>query len=270
MISAWEIWRFRAQFGLRKLLGGLDYHRSVELPYVANRVLAAPGDHILEIGSAHLAFGLFLAQRRQARVWATDLNPEVLRQRRYADKLIGEGRLRREQFTVEAQDAIALSYGDASFDWVVCVSTLEHIPRDGDAAREIARVLRPGGRAVLTVPLASEHREEYWERDVWMRRYTGSPVFFQYVYDRASLERRVVRPSGLKLVEETLIGESGLPLTDWVYSPRWHRPLEPLRLLFPFMARHTLRELPAPMERVPRTAICGLVLEKASDHSESR
>jgi SAM-dependent methyltransferase len=52
-----------------------------------------------------------------------------------------------------AEDIQALSYPDASFDVVLTSDTLEHVPDFRRALRETRRVLRPGGRHVLTVPL---------------------------------------------------------------------------------------------------------------------
>ncbi len=49
-------------------------------------------------------------------------------------------------------DACDLPFEDASFDLAICVHTLEHIPDDRQALREIHRVLRPGGKAVFQVP----------------------------------------------------------------------------------------------------------------------
>ncbi|HZS40469.1 MAG TPA: class I SAM-dependent methyltransferase [Polyangia bacterium] len=44
-------------------------------------------------------------------------------------------------------DARALAFADASFDLVASTALFEHIDRVDDAAREMARVLRPGGLA---------------------------------------------------------------------------------------------------------------------------
>ena len=50
----------------------------------------------------------------------------------------------------------ALPFGDATFDCVTCIETLEHIPADRRAGTiaEVRRVLVPGGRFFLRVPHA--------------------------------------------------------------------------------------------------------------------
>jgi SAM-dependent methyltransferase len=56
---------------------------------------------------------------------------------------------------------IQLPFGQGAFDAVVASDVLEHIADDGAAISEIARVLRPGGAAIISVPahqwLFSEH-----------------------------------------------------------------------------------------------------------------
>lgn len=51
-------------------------------------------------------------------------------------------------------DITALSFADESFDVVICNHVLEHVPDDRCAMREIVRVLKPGGWAILQVPIA--------------------------------------------------------------------------------------------------------------------
>lgn len=43
-------------------------------------------------------------------------------------------------------------FPDASFDSLICSQVLEHVPRPWDAFAEFARVLKPGGSAVISVP----------------------------------------------------------------------------------------------------------------------
>jgi SAM-dependent methyltransferase len=65
-------------------------------------------------------------------------------------------------FAAVQADACDLPFKDQSFDLALCVHTLEHIPDDRQALREIHRVLRPGGQAVLQVPPSdlAETRED--------------------------------------------------------------------------------------------------------------
>ena len=53
--------------------------------------------------------------------------------------------------TVEL-DVTALELPDAAFDLVLCVHVLEHVTADRQALRELHRVLKPGGTALLVVP----------------------------------------------------------------------------------------------------------------------
>ncbi len=82
-------------------------------------------------------------------------------------------------------DALALPFADAAFDRVIAAEVLEHIPDDHRAIRELARVLRPGGRLAVTVP-------SHWpERVCWAldRAYHDRPGGHVRIYRRRHLER---------------------------------------------------------------------------------
>lgn len=58
-------------------------------------------------------------------------------------------------------DITRLPFPDAVFDVVIASHVLEHIPDDGAALAEIARVLDPSGLAVLPVPIVNSTTTEY-------------------------------------------------------------------------------------------------------------
>jgi SAM-dependent methyltransferase len=64
----------------------------------------------------------------------------------------------------ERVDVVRMPYEDGSFDIVLCSHVLEHVPDDRTAIAEIHRVLRPGGRAIIIVPVKIERTEEFLDR----------------------------------------------------------------------------------------------------------
>lgn len=57
---------------------------------------------------------------------------------------------------MERLDIARIPHADDCFDVVICNHVFEHVPDDLAAMRELRRVLRPGGWAILQVPVRSE------------------------------------------------------------------------------------------------------------------
>lgn len=113
------------------------------------------GDRLLDVGCGE-GRHCFGALERGARVVGLDLDLPSLRKghgplRARAKEVGGSGVMLRG-------DAFRLPFADASFDRAICSEVMEHVHDYGAAARELARVVRPGGTAAVTVPTAtSEH-----------------------------------------------------------------------------------------------------------------
>lgn len=58
-----------------------------------------------------------------------------------------------ERHALEHGDITSLHYPDDSFDYFICFHVLEHIPDEQSALAEMLRVLKPGGTAILQVPV---------------------------------------------------------------------------------------------------------------------
>jgi len=60
-------------------------------------------------------------------------------------------------------DLTDMPFGNEAFDVVICNHVLEHIEDDGKAMDEIYRVLKPGGWAILQVPISMKLEETYYD-----------------------------------------------------------------------------------------------------------
>jgi hypothetical protein len=57
-------------------------------------------------------------------------------------------------------DITNLGFEDDEFDVIICYHTLEHVKDDGRAMRELLRVMKPGGWAIIQVPLWADDTVE--------------------------------------------------------------------------------------------------------------
>jgi len=132
------------------------------------------GRRVLDVGCG--AGRLMLRQaRRGCRVTGVDL---VDRDLPRASRLLESGGRRADLIV---GDAGRLPFGKETFDFVSCTETLEHVADYRMALREITRVLKPGGRAVFSVPeplpellifsLSEMYRTDPWgHRRIFSRR----------------------------------------------------------------------------------------------------
>jgi SAM-dependent methyltransferase len=112
---------------------------------MAARVAEAPGRRVLEIAAGTGVVTRAMAARLPAGVAiaATDLNPAMLQEA----QAIGVPRA----IEWRQADAMALPYGDAEFDTVVCQFGVMFLSDKPKAFAEARRVLRPGGRLLFNV-----------------------------------------------------------------------------------------------------------------------
>ena len=111
-------------------------------------------------------------------------------------------------------DVRALPFRDASFDAIYSMGTIEHFDETQRAVEEMARVLKPGGRAIVGVP------NRY---DPFLRPLVAAALqalgFYAYGYEK-SFSRRALREmlerAGLEVVSETAI----------LFIPGWLRMLD--------------------------------------------
>src|SRR5262249_39779927 len=144
--------RNRAQFGrAAAAYATSDVHaRGDSLALLVDLLAPARTWVALDVGTGAGHTALALAPH-VARVVATDLTPALLAT---AARPAGHRRLA----TVEPRTAAAeaLPSPDATFDVVTCRLAFHHFPHPDTAVRELARVLRPGGRLGFADNIAVE------------------------------------------------------------------------------------------------------------------
>lgn len=178
------------------------------------RLGLAPGHLVLDLGAGggRHAFG---ALERGARVVALDRSDaEMKHAGALLLALMDEAEAAdtpgatRGHGSATCGDALALPFADATFDRVIASEVLEHVPDDQAAMRELARVLRPGGRAAVTVPRWLPELVNWVLSD----EYHLVPGGHIRIYRRSVLAGRL-RAAGLEV--------TGLGLAHGLHTPYW-------------------------------------------------
>jgi ubiquinone/menaquinone biosynthesis C-methylase UbiE len=128
----------------------------------ADRLQLQPEDALLEVASGS---GVFLDAHaahveRVAGLDLSDIQVELAR-RRLRD------RIQAGTAEIVQGDATALPWGDGTFTAVACVGSLDYFADPAEALREMNRVLRPGGRIVVTYGLDEHNNDIVRETAAW-------------------------------------------------------------------------------------------------------
>jgi len=159
-----------------------------------------------------------------ASVYGVDISEPTVRQARTA---FADGALR-----AAAADVRSLPFRDQSFDAIYSMGTIEHFHDSEKALREMHRVLRVGGRAVVGVP----NRWDPFLRPL-LARALQTVRLYGYGYERSFSRRalrRMMQSAGFDVVAETAI----------LFVPGWLR-----------MADLALHSYAPPLARVTSAAL---------------
>ena len=108
---------------------------------------------------------------------------------------------------------------------------LEHIVEPGDeqALRELARVVKPGGRVFLTLPYALEEREDWRDAPAYRDHGgDGGRFFFQRWYDDARVDRLLGAAPDLEVRRREVVRLQPNWNAAYVRLFPWLVPLGPL------------------------------------------
>ena len=158
---------------------------------LARRLLDAaqvgPADRVLDVGTGTGVVALLAAARvaPEARVVGIDISEEMLATARAKAARLPQA----DRIELRRMDVQAMDLPDASFDAVVSLFAIHHLPDPPVALEQMHRVLRPGGRLAVAMgsgpPLlsaaavvrAAQRVGENWRR--WRGRELAAPAFLE-------------------------------------------------------------------------------------------
>jgi SAM-dependent methyltransferase len=197
----------------------------------------------LAVGAGHEE-PLFWLANRIRRMFATDIYGEGSFAGREADvsMLTDPGAFapypyRHDHLEVLTMDALSLEFDDASFDIVFSLSSIEHFGAPAQvarAAREMSRVLRPGGHLVIVTECFIANNPHDWPLVQYAirlatlgSRYSTATPRKRIIdtFTPREIEHYIVRPTGLSLVQplDTTISPSTRENTiRWVGAGELH------------------------------------------------
>jgi SAM-dependent methyltransferase len=109
--------------------------------------VAPDGARVLEVGCGPGRLSIRLARQHDLDVTGLDLDPAMIQRARANADARGDGGQRQPSFLVG--DVASLAFPDGSFDLVVSTMSMHHWADPAVGLAEIARVLRPGARALV-------------------------------------------------------------------------------------------------------------------------
>jgi SAM-dependent methyltransferase len=172
-----------------RVVAPIEDTRLFELPATVDALDARPGERVLDLASPKLAAVALAragvevtsvdAYEAEVETWRR-LTPHVPR----LDLQVGDGR--------------KLPFADETFDHAYSISVIEHIGEDGDydALAELARVVKPGGRIVVTVPFSETYSEDWRDAPLYGEEGTAQRDgrwFFSRIYDDERLQNLITR-----------------------------------------------------------------------------
>jgi ubiquinone/menaquinone biosynthesis C-methylase UbiE len=216
------------------------------------------GERFLDIGVGGSGYSVIEAARRGVAAVGIDLSEEGIRKARgFAQEALNAAAAPCGFVVASAE---ALPFASGSFHWAASVAVLEHVPRDGLACAEMARVTGPRGRIFVSVP----------------NTYARTPLLYQVlgrINDRRVGHLRHYEPEQLTTRFERL----GMRLTDRTYHAHNIKIVQwLLSLVFPAMRRPDaslwwrLERQDLQQRENPRASMFSLALTKTAHAASSK
>jgi ubiquinone/menaquinone biosynthesis C-methylase UbiE len=229
------------------LINPISIIRYFEFDFVRKNIDVKKNPSILDVSSPR-ALGFYLCKKNK-KIKYQMINPDPLD--------IQETKLQQTAFDipnlkVTKKNALRLPYQSHSFDAVLSISVVEHINGHGDtkAIKEMWRVLRTGGKLIITTHVAKTGRNEYRLKDQYnLTHKKRKKYFFQRIYSEATLKERIlnqipVKPAVVGLIGEKQKGWFDSYINNWIQRELLETVYDPWYMLNRFLTFDLIKQLP--------------------------
>jgi len=141
-------------------------------------------------------------------------------------------------------DVLEIPVADGSFDVVICTEVLEHVPEPIRLIKELARILRPNGRLILTAPLGSGiHQEPYHfyggYTPYWYERFMPEYGFTNVKIEPNAGSFKFFSQEALRFLQSSRPFRLGMPVfSELIWLPVWLIAAPVLGLIVPLASEY--------------------------------
>jgi ubiquinone/menaquinone biosynthesis C-methylase UbiE len=172
----------------------------------------APGDLVTDVGCSNGFFLRLMSTQYQTQGIGVDLADSIFVAARQ-DGMLGFN----NRFCLA--EAERLPIGDETVDFVVSFDLLEHLPQPDEAIAEFARILRPGGRLLIHMPIRDHDYSLQWFLAKCFPRWTkANTEAIGHFYDQIITSHQlleIVQALPLRVLRAEKFGGWFQPLHDW-------------------------------------------------------
>jgi len=174
----------------------------------------APGQHALEVATGSGGCALYLANRIRCHVTGIDVNANGIATA--TRSALDSNQTDRVRFQVVDGNA-PLPFDDNSFDALLCIDSMNHLPDRPGVFREWHRVLRPGHRAVFTDPVVITG--PVTNDELAMRSSIGLFLFVP-----PGINEQLIEKAGFRLVQQQDVTENAALISErWQQARQRHK-----------------------------------------------
>jgi len=193
---------FKMSISLKEFFYGVNYFKQLEYPLVYHYLKLKDNETYLDIGTGKSIFPFF-CQLRNKNIKTHIIDDGSIIKDCFNHYQLLRTKLGEELFSkikIKNIDGCNTKYHTEKFDKISCISVIEHLSGDSDKnmAKEIGRLLKKNGMAILTFPINRYFIEEDGSLGVG---------YYQKKYNPQTILNKIIIPSGLSLKKIIYFGE---------------------------------------------------------------